>query len=161
MGGIRCQRLGLQILPPYFKRAESWIRGGDAYRGDEGPLGVSAGNDMRLSPLYRAFIDAGVQAGYPETQDYNGEFQEGFGPMHMTVSGGERESTARAYLKPVLNRPNLTLVTHARAHRVVLDRKGNGRVGERKKQTTTYTATKEVILSAGSIASPVLLQLSV
>ena len=77
--------------------------------------GVSAGNDMRLSPLYRAFIDAGVQAGYPETEDYNGEFQEGFGPMHMTVSGGVRESTARAYLKAVLNRPNLTLLTqHAR-----------------------------------------------
>ena len=116
---------------------------------------------MRLSPLYRAFIDAGVQAGYPETQDYNGEFQEGFGPMHMTVSGGERESTARAYLKPVLNRPNLTLVTHARAHRVVLDRKrATGVVVSAKNRTTTYTATKEVILSAGSIASPVLLQLS-
>ncbi|MEC7581474.1 MAG: GMC family oxidoreductase N-terminal domain-containing protein, partial [Pseudomonadota bacterium] len=152
---------GYRSCLPYFKRAESWIRGGDAYRGDEGPLGVSAGNDMRLSPLYRAFIDAGVQAGYPETQDYNGEFQEGFGPMHMTVSGGERESTARAYLKPVLNRPNLTLVTHARAHRVVLDRKrATGVVVSAKNRTTTYTATKEVILSAGSIASPVLLQLS-
>ena len=79
----------------------------------------------------------------------------------MTVSGGERESTARAYLKPVLNRPNLTLVTHARAHRVVLDRKrATGVLVSAKKQTTTYTATKEVILSAGSIASPVLLQLS-
>ena len=89
---------GYRSCLPYFKRAESWIRGGDDYRGDAGPLGVSAGNDMRLSPLYRAFINAGVQAGYPETEDYNGEFQEGFGPMHMTVSGGVRESTARAYL---------------------------------------------------------------
>ena len=152
---------GYRSCLPYFKRAESWIRGGDAYRGYEGPLGVNAGNDMRLSPLYRAFIDAGVQAGYPETQDYNGEFQEGFGPMHMTVRGGERESTARAYLKPVLNRPNLTLVSNACAHRVVLDRKrATGVVVSAKNQTTTYTATKEVILSAGSIASPVLLQLS-
>lgn len=152
---------GYRSCLPYFKRAESWIRGGDTYRGDEGPLGVSAGNDMRLSPLYRAFIDAGVQAGYPETEDYNGEFQEGFGPMHMTVSGGVRESTARAYLKPVLNRPNLTLVTQVRAHRIVLDgKRATGVVVSVNNQTTTYTATSEVILSAGSIASPVLLQLS-
>ncbi|MFZ8989714.1 MAG: choline dehydrogenase, partial [Pseudohongiellaceae bacterium] len=152
---------GYRSCLPYFKRAESWIRGGDTYRGDEGPLGVSAGNDMRLSPLYRAFIDAGVQAGYPETEDYNGEFQEGFGPMHMTVSGGVRESTARAYLKPVLNRPNLTLLTKARAHRIVLDgKRATGVVVSVNNQATTYTATNEVILSAGSIASPVLLQLS-
>ena len=152
---------GYRSCLPYFKRAESWIRGGDTYRGDEGPLGVSAGNDMRLSPLYRAFIDAGVQAGYPETEDYNGKFQEGFGPMHMTVSGGVRESTARAYLKPVLSRPNLTLLTQARAHRIVLDgKRATGVVVSVNNQATTYTATSEVILSAGSIASPVLLQLS-
>ncbi len=70
---------------------------------------------MKLNPLYRAFIDAGIEAGYPETEDYNGEHQEGFGPMHMTVRDGVRESTSRAYLRPVLNRPNLTLITHALA----------------------------------------------
>ena len=116
------------------------------YRGDEGPLGVSAGNDMRLSPLYRAFIDAGVQAGYPETEDYNGEFQEGFGPMHMTVSGGVRESTARAYLK-ACSEPTQSDAGHSgtRASDCARWQAGNGRGGERNNQTTTYTATNEVI----------------
>ena len=103
---------------PYFKRAESWIGGGDTYRGGDGPLGVCGGNEMRLNPLYRSFIDAGVEAGYPETKDYNGEYQEGFGPMHMTVRGGVRESTARAYLNPVMHRSNLKVITNALVHRV-------------------------------------------
>ena len=76
---------GYRDCLPYFKRAEAWVGGGNTYRGGDGYLGVSAGNEMRLNPLYRAFIDAGVEAGYPETKDYNGEHQEGFGPMHMTV----------------------------------------------------------------------------
>ena len=152
---------GYRYCLPYFKRAESWIKGGDTYRGGNGPLGVSGGNGMRLSPLYRAFIDAGVQAGYPETQDYNGEFQEGFGPMHMTVNRGVRESTAKAYLDPIINRPNLTVVTQVRANRVVLDgKRATGVVVSARNETTTYIATNEVILSAGSIASPTLLQLS-
>ena len=152
---------GYRSCLPYFQRAESWIKGGDTYRGESGPLGVCGGNDMRLSPLYRAFIDAGVQAGYPETQDYNGEFQEGFGPMHMTVNRGARESTARAYLDPIRSRPNLTVVTRARAHRILLDgKRAKGIVVTARNQTTNYIATNEVLLSAGSIASPVLLQLS-
>ena len=69
---------GYRSCLPYFKRAESWIRGGDAYRGDE-VLRVSAGNDMRLSPLYRAFIDAGVQAGYPETRTITVNFRKASG----------------------------------------------------------------------------------
>ena len=99
---------GYRDCLPYFKRAESWIGGGDTYRGGDGPLGVSAGNQMRLNPLYRAFIDAGIEAGYPETQDYNGEHQEGFGPMHMTVRNGVRESAASAYFNPIQARPHLT-----------------------------------------------------
>ena len=106
---------GYKDCLPYFKKAETWVKGGDDFRGGDGPLGVCAGNDMKLNPLYRAFIDAGVDAGYPETKDYNGEHQEGFGPMHMTVRDGVRESTSRAYLHPVLNRPNLTLITKALA----------------------------------------------
>jgi len=152
---------GYQNCLPYFKRAESWIGGGDTYRGGDGPLGVCAGNDMRMNPLYRAFIDAGVDAGYPETKDYNGEYQEGFGPMHMTVRNGVRESTARAYLKPVMHRPNLEVITNALVERVVFDGKSaTGIFLKTKSGTKSIHARKEVILTAGAIASPILLQLS-
>ena len=152
---------GYRECLPYFKKAESWHLGGDDYRGGDGPLGVCAGNDMRLNPLYRAFIDAGVQAGYDETPDYNAAQQEGFGPMHMTVRGGVRESTARAYLQPVLNRSNLTLRTHTQVERVVFD--GLRAVGVeviRKGKRDTLYASREIILAAGAIASPTLLQRS-
>ena len=146
---------------PYFKKAETWVRGEDRFRGGAGPLGVCAGNDMRLNPLYRAFIDAGVEAGYPETEDYNGEHQEGFGPMHMTVRNGVRESTSRAYLDPIKDRANLTVVTNALANRIKFD--GKRAVGidfEVRGELRSETVKKEVIISAGAISSPVLLQRS-
>ncbi|SDS57652.1 choline dehydrogenase [Halopseudomonas xinjiangensis] len=145
---------------PYFKKAETWTFGSDSYRGDRGPLGVNTGNQMK-NPLYRAFIDAGVQAGYPATADYNGAQQEGFGPMQMTIKNGVRWSTSNAYLRPVRSRSNLTVVTHALVHRVVLE--GKRAVGvqyERKGEVLTVRADREVVLSAGSIGSPHLLQLS-
>ncbi|MBL1378041.1 choline dehydrogenase [Zobellella iuensis] len=145
---------------PYFKKAESWAFGGDDYRGDQGPLGVNNGNRMQ-NPLYQAFVDAGVEAGYFHTADYNGRQQEGFGPMHMTVKNGVRWSTANAYLRPAMSRPNLTVVTHALVHRVLLD--GKRAVGvryERNGQVQEVRVSKEVILSAGPIGSPHLLQLS-
>ena len=74
---------------PYFKKAESWARGKDAFRGGDGPLTVTTGNNMQ-NPLYRAFVQAGIEAGYPYTEDYNGFQQEGFGPMQMTVKDGVR-----------------------------------------------------------------------
>ncbi len=152
---------GYRDCLPYFKRAETWIRGADDYRGGDGPLGVCAGNDMRLNPLYRAFIDAGVEAGYPETPDYNGAQQEGFGPMHMTIRGGVRESTSRAYLQPVRRRPNLTVVTGALVQRIEFDgRRAVGISFRRKGDSTTVTARREVILCVGAIASPLLLQCS-
>ncbi len=152
---------GYRDCLPYFKRAESWIGGGDDYRGADGPLGVCGGNDMRLNPLYRSFVDAGVEAGYPETKDYNGEYQEGFGPMHMTVRGGVRESTARAYLKPVMHRSNLTVITNALVQRVEFDEKrATGITLKTKGSIKSICATREVILTAGAIASPMLLQLS-
>lgn len=152
---------GYRECLPYFKRSESWIGGGDFYRGHDGPLGVCAGNSMRLNPLYRAFIDAGVEAGYPETKDYNGEFQEGFGPMHMTVRGGVRESAARAYLDPIAHRPNLKIIKNGLVHRI--DIEGVRAVGIRLTvgdEVIKVRARHEVILSAGAIASPMLLQLS-
>ena len=91
---------------PYFKRAESRAKGGDDYRGADGPLHVSTG--ACSNPLYQAFIEAGVQAGYPFTEDMNGYQQEGFGAMDMTTHKGRRWSTAQAYLKPALARPNLS-----------------------------------------------------
>jgi choline dehydrogenase len=117
------------------------------------------------NPLYQAFVDAGVQAGYMDTPDYNAKQQEGFGPMHMTVKNGVRWSTSNAYLRPALSRPNLTVVTHALVHKVLLDsdneaQKATGIRYERKGKIVELKANKEVVLSAGSIGSPHLLQLS-
>ena len=153
---------------PYFKKSEEWALADKnpetaEYRGTEGPLGVNNGNEMQ-NPLYQAFIDAGVQAGYMDTPDYNAQQQEGFGPMHMTVKNGVRWSTANAYLKPALSRPNLTVVTHALVHKVLLSeaapKVATGIRYERKGKIVDVSAKKEVILSAGSIGSPHLLQLS-
>ncbi|MCG7535601.1 choline dehydrogenase [Pseudoalteromonas sp. OOF1S-7] len=149
-----------QACLPYFKRAESWYLGEDSYRGSEGPLGTNNGNEM-ANPLYRAFIEAGAQAGYAKTDDYNGEQQEGFGPMHMTVKDGRRCSASRAYLDPVKGRDNLKIITGALAHKVLLE--GKRAVGveyQCKGKTHHATAERRVILSAGPIGSPQLLQLS-
>ncbi|MFG7350578.1 choline dehydrogenase [Shewanella oncorhynchi] len=145
---------------PYFKKAETWAFGGDEYRGESGPLGVNNGNQMQ-NPLYQAFVDAGIAAGYLSTVDYNAAQQEGFGPMHMTVKKGVRWSTANAYLRPAMARRNLTVVTHALVHKVLLE--GQTAVGvriEHKGKVEDIRCNKDVILAAGSIGSPHLLQLS-
>ncbi len=150
-----------QSCLPYFKKAESWKGGEDTYRGGNGPLSTNNGNDMTYNPLYQAFIDAGVKAGYRQTDDYNGYCQEGFGPMHMTVKDGVRASTSNAYLRRALKRPNLTLKTGVLTHKVLLE--GTKAVGvefSKNAQVQTVLASKEVILSAGSVGSPQLLQLS-
>ena len=144
----------------YFKRAEGWMMGGDTYRGGTGPLTTCNGNDMR-NPLYQAFIDAGREAGYGVTEDYNGYRQEGFGPMHMTVRGGERCSTDLAYLEPARRRPNLTVITEADVDRLTFS--GMRVTGARYRlggQEHSVKANQEVIISAGSIGSPTLLQRS-
>ncbi len=146
---------------PYYKRAETWQGGEDDYRGGSGPLGVGGGNNMAGNPLYQAFINAGVEAGYPRTDDYNGHRQEGFGPMHMTVRGGVRESTSRAYLRPAMKRSNLTVLKGVLVDKVLFD--GNrvvGVSGTRGGKTFQLHANGEIILSAGSIASPMILQRS-
>lgn len=145
---------------PYFKKAESWAFGGNEYRGGSGPLGVNNGNQMQ-NPLYQAFVNAGVDAGYFATEDYNAQQQEGFGAMHMTVKDGRRASTANVYLRPAMQRNNLTVITHALVHKILLE--GKQAVGvsySRKNQTHEVRVNKEVILSAGSIGSPHILQLS-
>jgi choline dehydrogenase len=145
---------------PYFKKSENWAFGGDDYRGDAGPLNVNNGNNMR-NPLYKAFVRAGVEAGYWPTEDCNGAQQEGFGAMHMTVKKGFRWSTANAYLRPAMKRANLTVITKALVHKVLLDGKqATGVRFSRRGKVEEVLASREVILSAGSIGSPQLLQLS-
>jgi len=150
-----------QSCLPYFRRAETWRGGADLYRGGDGPLGTCNGNEMALNPLYQAFINAGKEAGYPETDDYNGFQQEGFGAMHMTVDKGVRASTSNAYLSRAKKRSNFTLVKKVTVHRVILD--GKKAVGIEYEQSGAMQqcfTNKEVVLSAGSIGSVQLLQLS-
>jgi len=147
---------------PYFRRMETWHdggHGGDTYwRGKTGPLHVSRG--PRKNPLFRAFVEAGKQAGYQTTDDYNGEQQEGFGPMEQTVYAGRRWSAANAYLRPALQRPNVTL-TRALAQRVVIeDGRATGVEVLRGGGPEVIRARCEVILAASSINSPKLLMLS-
>ncbi|MCB2102810.1 MAG: choline dehydrogenase [Rhodobacterales bacterium] len=145
---------------PYFRRAETHALGADAYRGGDGPLNTSR-RDGRTTPLYAAFVAAGRQAGYPVTADPNGFQQEGFGPMDMTVHKGRRWSTANAYLKPALSRPNLRVETGVEVDRVVIeDGRATGVVVRRGGRTVTHRAAREVILSAGPLNSPKLLMLS-
>ncbi|GFE65674.1 choline dehydrogenase [Litoreibacter roseus] len=147
---------------PYFKRLESWHdggRGGDPeWRGKSGPLHVTRGPG--LNPLTQAFIEAGAQAGYPVTGDYNGAQQEGFGPFDATIYNGKRWSSANAYLRPALARPNCTLV-HGLAERVVIeDGRATGVQLTRGSRTEIIAANAEVIIAASSINSPKLLMLS-
>lgn len=149
-----------QACLPYFQKAETWYKGNDAYRGGNGELGVNNGNEMK-NPLYTAFIKAGEQAGYDITSDYNGKQQEGFGPMHMTVKDGVRSSASREYLDPVKSRKNLTIVTGALVTKVVLeDKVAKGVEYVVNGKTETAATSNEVVLSAGSIGSPHILQLS-
>jgi choline dehydrogenase len=153
---------GYADVLPYFKRMENWHSGGHggdkAWRGRKGPLHITRG--PRTNPLTRAFVQAGQQAGYPVTGDYNGQQQEGFGPFDATIWMGRRWSAASAYLRPALKRPNCTL-TRALARRIVIE---NGRaVGvevARGGKIETITANVEVIVAASSLNSPKLLMLS-
>jgi choline dehydrogenase len=149
-----------QSCLPYFQKAESFYLGENAYRGGKGPLGVNNGNEMQ-NPLYTTFIKAGVEAGYASTDDYNASQQEGFGPMHMTVKNGVRSSASREYLDPVKSRSNLTVITGALAQKVILDgKKATGIQYKVNGNVQTAHAAKEVVLSAGPIGSPHILQLS-
>ncbi|MEM1004211.1 MAG: choline dehydrogenase [Pseudomonadota bacterium] len=147
---------------PYYKRMETWHDGGHGgdptWRGSDGPLHVSRG--PRANPLFQAFVDAGRQAGYEITGDYNGQKQEGFGPMEQTVWKGRRWSAANAYLRPALRRDTCTIV-RGLASRVVVDN-GRARGVELVKggKTQIIRARREVVLAASSINSPKLLMLS-
>lgn len=148
---------------PYFRKAETRDIGPDDYHGGDGPVSVTtpkAGNN----PLFHAMVEAGVQAGYPRTSDLNGYQQEGFGPMDRTVTPqGRRASTARGYLDQARERPNLTIVTHATSDRILFDGKRASGVSYllgSSNDTHTAHARREVLLCAGAIASPQILQRS-
>ncbi len=146
---------------PYYKKMENWIQGANSYRGGDGPMAVCAGNNMALNPLYQQFIEAGQQAGYPYTADYNGYQQEGFGQMHMSVKDGVRWSTANAYLKPAKGRKNLTIIPNTLAQSLITENnKVLGVNYQSAGKQMRILANREVILSAGSVGSPTLLQRS-
>ena len=114
------------------------------------------------NPLYRAFIEAAREAGYPETADVNGYQQEGFGRFDMTVHHGRRWSAASAYLRPAMRRPNVAVRTHALATRIIFDGRRARSASPTRRDGAEHTAvaTREVIVSGGAINSPQLLKLS-
>jgi choline dehydrogenase len=152
---------GYADVLPYFKRSEAFEGGADPYHGGEGPLRVSKANSP--NPIYSAAVKAGAEAGFPLTDDFNGFQQEGFGPYQLTIHDGQRWSAARGYLHPALKRPNLTCLTGARTTRIVVE---DGRaVGvevfeEKTNAKRVIRAGAEVLLAAGAVQSPHILQLS-
>ena len=150
---------------PYFRRMESWHGNGDmgaegganghSWRGKDGPLHITRGS--RENPLFDAFIRSGGQAGYPVTPDYNGQQQEGFGPMEATIWRGQRWSAAKAYLRPALRSRRCTLI-RGLAEKVLI-REGRAE-GVQLTDGRQIMARREVVLAASSINTPKLLMLS-
>ena len=148
---------------PYFKRSEGLDTGADPWHGGEGPLKVS--HARADNPIFSGLIKAGAQAGYLTTEDFNGHQQEGFGPYQLTIHNGKRWSAAAAYLAPIAGkRPNLTIATEARTTKIMVE---NGRAvgvaytqGGKTPEARVAHAGKEVILAAGAVQSPHILQLS-
>ncbi|RUX33651.1 choline dehydrogenase [Mesorhizobium sp. M2A.F.Ca.ET.042.01.1.1] len=149
---------GFADVLPYFKRMEDSDGGEDGWRGHGGPLHVQRGT--RKNPLYGAFVEAGRQAGFELTDDYNGSKQEGFGPMEQTILGGRRWSAANAYLKPALKRKNVSLVKGFARRVVIENQRAVGVEIEADKKIQVVKARREVIVAASSINSPKILMLS-
>ncbi len=144
---------------PYFRKLESFGPARNEWHGTDGPIQVTrAAQDH---PFAKAFLKAGEQAGFPLTDDLNGATRDGFGAVDLTVGKGRRSSASSAYLRPVLKRPNLTVLTGAHSRRVVFEgTRATGIVFRREGVETLAKARREVILSAGAINSPQLLMLS-
>jgi choline dehydrogenase len=143
---------------PYFKRMESAPGGEPGWRGSDGPMHVRRGK--RLNPLYQAFVEAGRQAGFETTEDYNGSKQEGFGAMEQTIHHGRRWSTANAYMRPALKRRNVSLVKGLARRIIIENQRATGVEIEARRQIQVVKARREVIVAASSINSPKLLMLS-
>ncbi len=148
-----------QDVAPLFRRIEDFERGDDGIRGAGGPLHVSEVPDR--NPLYDALFAAANAAGYRRNPDYNGAEQEGVVKTQTSIRRGVRMSTAQAYLRPAMRRPNLLIVTEATMTRVLLD--GTKCIGVEYAhggRVIQVRAGREVILSAGAVATPQLLELS-
>ena len=144
---------------PYFKKQESWERGESTYRGGAGPVNTQF--CRYKDTLIDAFAQASVEAGYEQTDDYNGERQEGFGRLQMTISKGRRASTASAYLRPAMKRPNLTVLTEAAATKIAFEgTRATGATINHRGTERTVGARKEVLLAGGVINTPQLMMLS-
>lgn len=144
---------------PYFKKMENCLSGKDAYRGGEGPLELERGPGH--NPLFKSFLKACEEAGYPRTQDVNGYQQEGFALFDRNVRKGRRLSAARAYYHPIKNRPNLHLRTRVLTQQLLFEGKKVVGVEYQDRQGQVHKVyAKEVILCAGAVSSPQLLQLS-
>ena len=145
---------------PYFKKMESWQKGSDNFRGGDGPLNVSEVSNQ-LHPLCDNFLSAAKEIGIKLNSDMNGKRQDGVGNYQITTHKGQRMSSSRAYLWPVISRTNLTVITNALASKILIkDKKAYGVEYLKSGSTHKVYAKREVILSAGSINSPQLLQLS-
>ncbi|MCO5083323.1 MAG: choline dehydrogenase [Rhizobiaceae bacterium] len=143
---------------PYLKRMENTADAEGGWRGTDGPLFVQRGK--RTNPLYAAFIEAGRQAGFETTQDYNGSKQEGFGPMEQTIHDGRRWSVANAYLRPALRRKNVRVVSAFARKIVIENQRATGVEIEARKKIQVVKARREVVIAASSINSPKVLMLS-
>ncbi|MCV0396118.1 MAG: choline dehydrogenase [Rhizobiaceae bacterium] len=143
---------------PYFKRMENAPEGEAGWRGTDGPLNVQRGR--RVNPLYEAFVEAGREAGFETTADYNGSKQEGFGAMEQTIYKGRRWSAANAYLRPALKRQNVNLVNGLARRVVIENQRATGVEIELRGKIQVVKARREVVLAASSINSPKLLMLS-
>ncbi len=143
---------------PYFRRMETWHGGASDLRGTDGPLHVTRAD--RSNPLHAMFRAAGKEAGYPVTDDYNGAHQEGFGAMERTIWRGVRWSTAQAYLRPALARPNCTLLRGLALQVTFAGDRATGLDIAQGRRRRHLRARREVIVAASSINSPKLLMLS-
>ena len=151
---------GWDDVLPYFRKSETNDRGSDAHRGGGGPVHVAT-MDRDLHPLCQNFINAGKELQFRHNPDFNGPSQEGVGTYQNTVKDGMRMSSARAYIRPARTRAGLRVETHAQATRIVFEGKRAKGIAYRKNGLSkTAFARREVILSAGAINSPQLLQLS-
>jgi choline dehydrogenase len=144
---------------PYFRKSEGHIERRDAFHGDAGSLTVCRARSRH--PLFDTFVEAGQQAGHPRNDDFNGVEQEGFGRYDFTIRKGKRCSAAKAFLRPAMTRPNLTVVTGALTTRIVIE-KGRAVAIEfiEAGEARTARSRREIILSAGAVNSPQILMLS-
>ena len=146
---------------PYFKKLETWSGGENLYRGGKGPLKVNRSKIDERFPLFNSLIKAAAEAGYETFEDSNGFKQDGFGTFDVTIDGGKRQSVARAYLEEVKNYNNLKVKHKIDVSKIIFkDKKAIGVEIKNNNKTEVYYCNKEIILSAGSINSPKILQLS-